>query len=369
MRIGKLFGIDIIINVSWIFIFALVAWALGSDVGPLGKIDVDDTTRAVLGVVAALLFFASVLAHELAHSLLARLRGISVRSITLYIFGGVSSLESDPTNPTAEGWISLVGPLSSLIVAGIFELAAFGLGASSAGAGAVARYLAYANVTLAVFNMVPALPLDGGRVLHAILWGRTGDRMSATRLAARVGSVIASLIIALGIVESLVSGFGAGLWLMFIGWFILQAGGAELAQAEASSALAGMTALELAAPVGLTVAAGDTASKALDTMLRYGEREAPVVLDRRLLGIVSTDALASITEERERTPVTAVMVRTEDLHTLAPGAKAADVLQLVGAGGQALIPVVGAGGELLGVVGRDAVQQRIAIMRAAHKTN
>lgn len=367
MRVGKLFGIDIVIHVSWIFIFALVAWVLGSDTGPLHLVDLSPTARGALGVVAAILFFASVLAHELAHSLLARLRGIDVRSITLFIFGGVSSLDSDPTNPTAEGWISLVGPLSSLVIAGIFEAIAYALGMATP-LGAVAHYLAYANVTLAVFNMVPAMPLDGGRVLHAIIWGRVGDRMRATRVAIGVGRVLAGLIIAAGVLESLLYGFGAGLWVIFIGWFILQAGGAELAQAEANSALAGMTALDLAAPVGLTVAAGDAASKALETLLRYGEREAPVVLDGRLLGIVSVDALANVDEAtRTNTPVTAVMTRLDGLQTLAPGEKAIDVMRLVGAGGQALIPVVGDDGRLLGVVGRDAVLQRVAITRAAHR--
>lgn len=363
MRIGRLFGIDIIIHVSWIFIFALVAWALGSENGPIHLVDMSPAVRGAIGVVAALLFFASVLAHELAHSVLARLRGIPVKSITLFIFGGVSSLESDPTNPTAEGWISFVGPLSSLIIAGIFEALAFALGMTSA-LGAVAHYLAYANAMLAAFNIVPAQPLDGGRVLHAIIWGRTGDRLRATRIAAGIGKVIAGLIIAAGVFESLVSGFGAGLWVIFIGWFILQAGGAELAQAEANSALAGMTALELAAPVGVTVAAGDRASKALETLLRFGVREAPVVLDGRLLGVISVEALAAVAEgERENTPVTAVMTRIDALKTLSPEDKAVDAVRLVRTGAQGLIPVIDDAGALRGVITPDAVRRRIDVTR------
>lgn len=363
MKIGKLFGIDIVVHISWIFIFALVAWALGSDVGPLRHLELDPVARGLLGVVTALLFFTSVLAHELAHSLFAKVRGISVRSITLFIFGGVSQLERDPTNPTAEGWISLVGPLSSLIIAGLFALGALALDVDSP-LGAVANYLAYANAMLAVFNMVPAMPLDGGRVLHAIIWGRTKDRVRATRLAVQTGRIIASAIIALGVLESLVYGFGAGLWVMFIGWFILQAGNAELAQTEASAALAGMTALELAAPVGVTIAGGDACSKALETLLRLGESTAPVVLDGHLLGLVTIRDLADVVEEkRANTAVTAVMTRAADLKTLSPGDKATDVLQMLGLVGQSLIPVVGPDGLLLGIIRRDAVMQRIDVMR------
>jgi Zn-dependent protease len=241
MKIGKIFGIDIIIHVSWIFVFALVAWMLGSDIGPLQHLQVTPESRVGLGILAAILFFASVLIHELAHSVVARSRGIPVSSITLFIFGGVSSLETEPKTPGAEGWVAFVGPLASLVLALLFSVIAQALGAGIP-FGAIAQYLAFANAALAVFNLLPALPLDGGRVFHSIVWRKTHDRLRATRIAALVGRIIAGAIIAVGIAESLYIGFGYGLWLIFIGWFILQAGSGELAQAEALESLQGMNA-------------------------------------------------------------------------------------------------------------------------------
>ena len=314
----------------------------------------------MLGILTAILFFASVLIHELAHSVLARTRGIPVSRITLFIFGGVSSLESDPASPGAEGWISLVGPLTSLLLAFVFGATFLVLGYHTP-LGAVARYLSYANVALAAFNILPALPLDGGRVLHAILWAKSKNRTHATRIAASVGRIIASAIIGLGIVDSLYVGFGQGLWLILIGWFILRAGGSELAHAEASIALHGMTAMDLATPVSLAIPADSAASTAFASLLRFGQSSAPVVLDQRLLGLVSLYDIATVeADARANTPVTAVMKRIEAVQTVMPDAKADEVLRALGESGHRQLPVVDAAGDLLALVARDAVFQRIA---------
>ena len=177
MRIGTLFGIEITVHVSWIFIFALVAWALSNPVGPLQLASSNAAVRAVLGIAGSLLFFGSVLTHELAHSLLARSRGIPVRGITLFVFGGVSLFEGDPGDAPAEAWISGIGPLTSLVLGGLF----WGLAALTpvAALAALFRYLSVANVVLAAFNFLPAYPLDGGRVLHALIWRATRSRSRA----------------------------------------------------------------------------------------------------------------------------------------------------------------------------------------------
>jgi Zn-dependent protease/CBS domain-containing protein len=361
MRIGKIFGIDIVVNVSWIFVFALVAWALGSDVGPLQQLNVSSELRVALGILAALLFFASVLIHELAHSVLARSRGIPVSRITLFIFGGVSTLEGDPPNATVEGWVAAIGPFTSLVLGLLFAAAAVGLGINSP-FGAIAGYLAYANIVLAIFNLLPALPLDGGRVLHAVLWNFTHDRVRATRTAAIVSRYISGAIIAFGVVESLYIGFGYGLWLIFIGWFILQAGGVELAQVQATAALHGLTAADIAAPVSVAIPADTSCSAAFADLLKYGQSSGPVVLAGRLLGLVSLYDIATVEDSlRSNTPVTAVMKRIDAVQTTRPDTDATEVLRLLGASGHRLIPVVDAAGTLLSLVTRDGVMQRIAV--------
>ena len=361
MRIGKIFDVDIVIHISWIFVFALVSWALGSDVGPLQHLEVTSGTRAILGVLGAVLFFASVLIHELAHSILAKRRSIPVSRITLFIFGGVSSLEAEPANAGAEGWVALIGPVTSLVLGLFFAAASSVLGYHNP-FGAVAQYLAFANVALAVFNLLPALPLDGGRVLHALIWVRTRNRMRATQIAARVGRFIAGAIIGLGILDSLFVGFGHGLWLIFIGWFILQAGGAELAQAKATVALQGLTASDLATPISLAIPADSASSTAFESLLRFSQSSAPVVLDRRLLGLVSLYDIASVeADARSNTPVTAVMKRADAVRTVRPDADANDVLRVLGESGYRQIPVVDSTGDLLAVVSREGVLQRIAV--------
>ena len=166
MRVGKIFGIDIIVNLSWIFIFAFVAWAL-VDVGPFRLINVTPFQRITLGIITAVCFFASVLIHELAHSLVARKRGIPISRITLFIFGGVSSLESEPASAPVEAWIAFVGPLTSLLL-GVLFYGASQLAGPHTPVGTAAGYLGVANLWLGVFNLLPAYPLDGGRVLHAL---------------------------------------------------------------------------------------------------------------------------------------------------------------------------------------------------------
>src|SRR5271166_4257881 len=215
MRVARIFGIDIYIDPSWFLIFVLLAWMLSSDVGPLRSAGLSPGDRALLGILTALFFFASVLVHELAHSVAARMRGLPVSRITLFIFGGVSQIGGDFESATGEGWIAFVGPLSSLVLSALFYLVAQALGPNSA-IGLGASYLAWANGVLAIFNLLPAYPLDGGKVLHSLIWRATGDRRRATRIAAGVGQSIALLMVVLGIFMSFTVGFFNGLWIAFI---------------------------------------------------------------------------------------------------------------------------------------------------------
>ncbi|MDQ6824019.1 MAG: site-2 protease family protein [Candidatus Eremiobacteraeota bacterium] len=364
MRIGRIFGIDIVINLSWIFIFAFVAWAL-VDQGPFRHVSLLPLQRITLGIVTALLFFASVLAHELAHSLVARKRGIPIARITLFIFGGVSSLEGEPNTAPVEAWIAFVGPLTSVVIGVAFSFVSVLVGVKTP-IGIATQYLGMANIILGVFNLLPAYPLDGGRVLHALVWRWTRDRFRATQIAAGVGRVMAILFIAFGALSTLYSGIGVGngLWLIFIGWFLLQAGGAERMQAELLQSLAGLSAKDIAVEPPLPLPADSTAGVALQTMMKNGSRALPVMLGDQLLGIISMGDFAKL---GDRAPadayVTSLMTRTEDLTSALPGASAVDVVKNLLRSGVAQIPVIDESGNLLGFVTRDSVLRRLGLQR------
>lgn len=365
MRIGRIFGIDIVINLSWLFIFAFVAWAL-ADVGPFRSISLTPIQRVTLGIITALLFFASVLIHELAHSLVARKRGIPIKQITLFMFGGVSSLEGEPSTAPVEAWIAFVGPLTSIILGVVFLGLALLVGLGSP-LGVATEYLAFANFLLGVFNLLPAFPLDGGRVLHALVWRWTKSRYRATQIAAAIGRAVAWLFVIYGGFTMLYRGMDSafsGLWLIFIGWFLLQAGGAERMHAELVHALQDLTAKDIAEAPPQALPADTTADAALQLMMKTGHRAFPVMLGDQLLGIVS---MSDYTKLGDRAPaeayVTSLMTRVEDLKTAAPSTKATDVLQMLSQSGLGQIPVMDEGGKLLGFVTRENILRRLPLRR------
>jgi Zn-dependent protease/CBS domain-containing protein len=370
MRIGRIFGIDIVINLSWLFIFAFVAWSL-AEVGPFRLVNVTPFERMALGIFTAILFFASVLAHELAHSLVARRRGIPIKQITLFIFGGVSSLEGEPTTAPVEAWIAFVGPLTSIIIGVVF----FGLSTligTRSPLGVSTGYLAFANVVLGIFNLLPAYPLDGGRVLHALVWRWTQSRLRATQIAATVGRIMAIFFVAYGIFETLysVGGSFSGLWLVFIGWFLLQAGGAEQMHAELLSALQGLTAADIAIPSPEPVPADATADVALQIMMRTGNRALPVVLGDQLLGILTMGDFVKLTDRGPADVyVTSLMTRAADLKSAKPSTSAIDVLQMLSKAGVAQIPVIDDGGTLIGFVTRESILKRLPLQRELRKVS
>lgn len=370
MRIGKIFGIDIVINLSWLFIFAFVAWSL-ADVGPFRLISVTPFQRMTLGIITALFFFASVLAHELAHSLVARKRGIPIARITLFIFGGVSSLQGEPSTAPIEAWIAFVGPLTSVIIGLLFWGASMLMGPHTP-LGIATQYLAFANVVLGVFNLLPAYPLDGGRVLHAMIWRWTKSRFRATQIAASIGRIVAILFVAYGAFVTLYLGVSAvnGLWLIFIGWFLLQAGGAEQMQAELLNALRGLTARDIAVAPPEPLSADATADLALQMMMKTGSRAFPVVLGDQLLGILTMSDFAKL---GDRPPadayVTSLMTRVADLKSAPPTASAADVVQMLSQSGVAQIPIIDEAGSLVGFVTRESILRRLPFQRELEKVS
>lgn len=229
VRLGRLFGIEIGFNWSLIFIFVLIAWTVATQFLPMAAPGHGTPTYWLTAIAAAILFYVSLLAHELSHALVARRNGVKVAGITLWLFGGVSRLEGEPSSAPAEALIAGVGPLTS------FAVAAVSLGIAYVTTddliGAVFSWLMFTNLGLAVFNLVPAFPLDGGRLLSSVLWWRSGSRRRGVHNAVRVGRVFAYLMIAAGVPLSLSGQVFSGVWLAILGWFLLSAG----AQEEAGS--------------------------------------------------------------------------------------------------------------------------------------
>ena len=225
IRLGRVFGIEVGFNWTLVFVFAYIAWALESQVLPLEAPGHGAATYWIVAILGAALFYACLLAHELAHAVVARSRGIKVGAITLWLFGGVSSLETEPPSARIEALVAGVGPLTSLAVAAISAVIAYVVPVDLVQA--VFSYLVVVNVALAVFNLVPAFPLDGGRLLSSVLWWRSGTRQRGVHDAVRVGSVFAYLMIAGGVVLLFFGQVVNGIWLAFIGWFLLSAGTQE----------------------------------------------------------------------------------------------------------------------------------------------
>jgi len=356
LRLGTLAGIDIRVHYTWFFAFILIAWSLALGYFPTANAGLGAGTYWVLGVVSALLLFGSVLVHELGHSLVAGARGIRVDSIILFIFGGVSNITKEASTARDEFLIAVVGPLTSLVLAGLFWLIGQVLPAGTA-LSAVATYLAFTNLLLGAFNIVPGFPLDGGRVLRSILWGTTGDMGRATRIASYVGQAVAFAMIAWGASRLLAGDLFGGLWTAFIGWFLNSGAESSRQQLTVHNALDGV-------PVTTVMDASPTVAEpalsvhdfVFEHTLRHGHRALPVVEGGRLVGIVSiTDAKHLPHDAWATTPVGEVMTRMP-LKTLAPEADLSAALELMVANGVHQLPIV-RDGALLGMLSRSDVMR------------
>lgn len=225
-RPGRLFGIEIGFNWSLVFIFALITWTLATNVLPVDAAGFAPALYWLTGAAGAVLFYVCLLAHELAHALVAQRKGVKVEGITLWLFGGVSRLQGEPANAASEALIAGVGPLTSFAVAAV----AFGIAVITQANALVSdlfSYLTFVNVALGLFNLVPAFPLDGGRLLSSFLWWRSGSRQRGVHNAVRVGRVFAFLMIAAGVLELFLGAIPNGIWIVFIGWFLLSAAASE----------------------------------------------------------------------------------------------------------------------------------------------
>jgi Zn-dependent protease/CBS domain-containing protein len=270
ISIGRIGGVEVRLNWSLIVVVALIAWSLEGGVFPSTNPGLSHGTYVAMGIVAALLFLASILLHELGHSLVARLEGIEVDSITLWLFGGVSQFKGRYKSPGDEFRVAFAGPLVSIVLGVLAVLIAIANLPSSVDG--VAAWLGYINLILAVFNLLPASPLDGGRVLHSVLWRAKGDYNWATRVASEVGQAFAYLFIALGLVMFIFQGSFSGAWLAFIGWFLLQGAKAEARYAATEQALGDLRVRDLMVRRPATVDADSTLGEFMDEVARSHHR-------------------------------------------------------------------------------------------------
>jgi Zn-dependent protease/CBS domain-containing protein len=363
IRLGRLFGIDIGLHYSWLIIAFLIVFSLA---GHFQSTNPQWPPLVIwsLAAITALLFFASIVVHELSHAAVAKSRGMSVRSITLFALGGVANIEKESSDAKSEFWMAIVGPITSVVIGGIFLGLAcatgwrpeFGTPASPMWAGLV--WLGYVNIALAVFNMIPGYPLDGGRVLRSIVWHFTGSAVRATRIAAGVGQFIAVAFIVIGLLRFFSgAGFG-GLWIAFIGWFLSQASASSYAEIEASAALSGVRVGDVMAEDCPTVDGNlNLRTFADDYLLRTGRRCFVVLQNGRELGLVTVHELKQV--ERQRWPFTTVsdiVLPFDRIRTVSPDTKVTQALEIMVREDVNQLPVI-ANGKLAGVISRGNVLQ------------
>ena len=356
IKLGRPFGIQITIQPSWFIIMVVLTWSLATVVFPSTFMG-SQATYWVVGGLASLLLFASVLVHELAHSLVARAQGIRVKGITLFLLGGVSSIEDDPSSPGREALLAGVGPLTSLLLGGVLIVAGFALRAP-ASVHVLLIYLGSMNAILAAFNMLPGFPLDGGRVLRAILWARWNDPERATRGSAQVGRALGYVMMAGGAVLLVAMGnlFG-GLWIGFIGWMLIRASQAAIQAAVVERRLSGVRVTRLMTkPVAWVPPYVTLESAAHDYLLANDAQCLPVQGGEQgefdgVICLSDMQRTASAAWGRDR--VLDVMTRREDTPVIAPDRPAMEAFKLLATTHVDRIAVL-AHGHLLGLVDRAA---------------
>jgi Zn-dependent protease/CBS domain-containing protein len=332
-QLGRIAGIRIGVNWSWLIVFALIVWSLAVAVFPSQNPGFSDGEYVVLAVVAALLFFVSLLLHELGHALQARREGVEIEGINLWLFGGVAQFKSSFPSAGAEFRIAIAGPLVSLVLGAVFVLLAAFAGLPNAIDGVVA-WLGFTNLILLAFNLLPALPLDGGRVLRSALWYFRGDLPWATRVAAGVGRGFGFLLIGLGVLMLIVDGAFSGAWLAFVGWFLLQAATAEARYVATEQALEGLKVRDLMVRQPVTVDADLSLGQFMDEVAWSRRYTTYPVLERGYpIGLLAFRSVAAVPRsEWDARRVRVAMIPQENVPLLDEDAPAIDALAELSAG-------------------------------------
>ncbi|TAK29373.1 MAG: site-2 protease family protein [Chloroflexota bacterium] len=354
LRIGRIRGIQISVHWTWLIVFGLITWSLAVGFFPETFPGWTATEYWIVSAVAALLLFGSVLLHELAHSFVALSRGLPVQSIVLFIFGGVSNIQKEPERPQDEFWVTLMGPLSSVVLGVLFLVLFFFLQGVAPAISALLIYLSSINLLLAVFNLIPGFPLDGGRIFRSVVWWITNNFRQSTHIAAIIGQIVAYLFIFGGLALIFTGQFLSGIWLIFIGWFLNSAADASYKQVVTREELRGVKVAEMMTPSPVTVGPSATLRDLVDDyLLQRNVQSVPVVDDDALVGMVTLNEVREVPkEEWDTTTVEQVMTRRDQIKTISP---ADDLVQAMGelAGDEevGLLPVVDSG-RLVGLLSK-----------------
>ena len=364
ISVGRIFGIDLELDTSWFLIFGLLTWVLAVSYYPAEFHGGNVMLYWLMGAVTAAMLFASVLLHELGHSVVALRHGLPVPRITLFIFGGVSQIAEEPKSALSEFWIAIAGPLVSLAVAAVFaamQLVFAGVSPLLA----LAKYLTLLNLMLAAFNLAPGFPLDGGRIFRAILWGITQNLQRATTIAAVTGQAFGYLMIFGGVWQALSGAFFNGLWIAFIGWFLESAARSQLQMQTLRTVLAGHTVAEIMRRDLPTVPGVTTIQELVDHHILAGGRRSFIVrCEDGRAGLVTTSTLKEVPRpEWPSTRVEEVMIPHGKLISIPPSAEVWTALEEMGRDGVNQLPVVENGG-IVGLVSREDVLQYLTLWQA-----
>ena len=360
IKLGRIFGIKIGLHYSWLIIALLIAFSLAGHFAAAHP----NWGRGVIwgmAIITALLFFAAIVAHELSHALVARRRGLPVRSITLFALGGVAQFEKEAEDATTEFLVSIVGPLASVVIGFVCLILAWLLGWTmmtepTTPLMAMLVWLGYINIGLAIFNMLPGFPMDGGRVLRALIWWFTGSAERATRIASLTGQVVAFGFIVLGIYRFFAGAGFSGLWMAFIGWFLLNAAKATYAQQELTERLRGVRVGDLMTR-DCTLVDGNANLQIFvhDYLLHTGRRCFLVAEQGVVTGLITPNEVKGIPQARwPFTLVYDVMRPLEQLRTVTPETPVSEALEIIGREDLNQLPAL-ANGRLEGMISRDQI--------------
>ncbi len=357
IRVGSLFGIPFYIHPSWFLVLGLVTWSYGS--GLAGQFpQLGGGLALLLGLMTALLLFASVVAHELGHSFVAIRQGIDVKSITLFIFGGLASLERESKTPTEAFWVAIAGPLVSIILFGITTAIGFGTAVSGPLA-AILGVLASVNLALALFNLIPGLPLDGGNILKSLVWKITGNPYKGVVFASRVGQIFGWVAIASGLLPLLLFGSFANFWNLLVGFFLLQNAGKAAQFARVQEKLTGLTAADAVTLNSPIVSANLTLREFADERILSLENwQRFLVTDdnEQLIGTISVNDLRTInTALWSETQVRDIIRPIEESTTVQSDQPLLEVVQLLEQQKLTTLPVIRDNGVLVGILEKAAI--------------
>ncbi len=378
IKLGRIFGVELGLHYSWFVIALLITFSLAShfhQVNPSWPATVLWSAAILTGV----LFFAGLFAHELAHAYVARARGLPIHKITLFLLGGMAQIEKEATDASTEFWMGIAGPIMSALIGGGLLGIAYAIGwrrdvpPPTPGL-AVLVWLGYINLALAAFNMIPGFPLDGGRVLRAIIWWITRNAEKATRIATSVGQVVAVLFIAYGILEFFGGqGFG-GLWMAFIGWFLLQAAGASRMQLQAENLLRGLRVSDVMTHDCNPVDAATPLDQFVDEQLLRTGRRCFAVLDHgKFAGLITPNEVRQVDRSKwTQMSVRDVMRPLEQIHSVPPDTPAYKAMEMMAGQDINQLPVM-TDGHLDGVVSRghilQVIQSRAALFGSSASRN